>query len=364
MATNREEQILEWIKQNPLISQNDLAKLAGITRSGVAAHISNLVKKGYIQGKGYVITPPRYFTVIGGVNVDTFGMAKEVITSRSSYPGKIYNRLGGVGRNIAVNLSKLGFKTYLMAAFGDDQNGERFKADSLKNGVDITHSEEVSHEATSSYLYVNQPNGDRIVGIDDMEINRYMSPEYLEQRKQVLNNSQVVIIDSNLPKRTIRWVYSNVTVPIFAKAVGLNKTMNLYDGLNYLDTLVINGIEATVLTKLPVTDKTSARKCAAMLLQRGVKNVFIYIDEVGVLYENNTEYYYFDNHEHAAKNTNGAGASATAALGWARVNQDNFKQTAQAGIAALYITTESYEAVNYKMTASVLQARRSRIFNE
>ncbi|WP_422730471.1 winged helix-turn-helix transcriptional regulator [Lentilactobacillus rapi] len=42
---SREQQILEWIKQNPMISQNELAKLAGITRSGVAAHISNLVKK-------------------------------------------------------------------------------------------------------------------------------------------------------------------------------------------------------------------------------------------------------------------------------------------------------------------------------
>lgn len=362
MATNREEQILEWIKQNPLISQNDLAKLAGITRSGVAAHISNLVKKGYIQGKGYVITPPRYFTVVGGVNIDTFGTAKESVVSRSSYPGKIYHRLGGVGRNIAINLSKLGLKTYLVAAFGDDQDGERFKEDSLKNGVDITHSLEVNHEATSSYLYVNQPNGDRIVGIDDMEINRYMTPEYLEQRKQLLNNSQVVIIDSNLPKRTIRWIYSNVTVPIFAKAVGLNKTMNLYDGLDNLDTLVINGLEATVLTKLPATDEASARQCAQVLLKRGVKNVFIYIDEVGVLYQNADEAYYFDNHEQDAKNTNGAGASATAALGWARINHADFKQTAQTGIAALYITSESYEAVNQKMTEITLKKRCNHIF--
>ncbi|QMU08932.1 PfkB family carbohydrate kinase [Levilactobacillus suantsaii] len=354
MATNREEQILEWIKQNPLISQNDLAKLAGITRSGVAAHISNLVKKGYIQGKGYIITPPRYVTVIGGVNIDTFGMAKEGIDSRSSYPGKIYNRLGGVGRNIAVNLSKMGIKTYLIAAFGDDQNGERFKENSLNQGVDITHSEQIPHEATSNYLYVNQPNGDRVVGIDDMGINHYMSPEYLEQRKRVINNSKLVVIDSNLPKRTIRWIYSNVTVPIFAKAVGLNKTMNLYDGLSYLDTLVINGIEATVLTKLPVTDENTARKCAHKLLNRGIDNIFIYIDDVGILYENKDKFYFFNERKHQAKNTNGAGAAATAALSWARLCNKDFRTTAQLGIAAADITSESNEAVNEKMTESLL----------
>ena len=71
-ATDREQQILAWIKQNPLISQNELAQLCGITRSGVAAHISNLMKKGYIQGKGYIVTPPSYVAVVGAINIDHY----------------------------------------------------------------------------------------------------------------------------------------------------------------------------------------------------------------------------------------------------------------------------------------------------
>ena len=73
--TERERQILSWIEQNPMISQNDLAELCGITRSGVAAHISNLMRKGYIQGKGYVLTPARYVAVIGAINMDVYGFA-------------------------------------------------------------------------------------------------------------------------------------------------------------------------------------------------------------------------------------------------------------------------------------------------
>ena len=49
--TQRERQILNWIEENPLISQQELAEKAGITRSSVAVHISNLMKKGYITGK-------------------------------------------------------------------------------------------------------------------------------------------------------------------------------------------------------------------------------------------------------------------------------------------------------------------------
>ncbi len=61
--TRREQQILRWIEADPMISQERLAEMAGITRSSVAVHISNLMKKGYIAGKGYVIRADRYVTV-------------------------------------------------------------------------------------------------------------------------------------------------------------------------------------------------------------------------------------------------------------------------------------------------------------
>ena len=51
--TQRERQILALIAANPMISQQELADTLNITRSSVAVHISNLLKKGYIAGKGY-----------------------------------------------------------------------------------------------------------------------------------------------------------------------------------------------------------------------------------------------------------------------------------------------------------------------
>ena len=46
--TQRERQILNLIAANPMISQQELADSLDITRSSVAVHISNLLKKGYI----------------------------------------------------------------------------------------------------------------------------------------------------------------------------------------------------------------------------------------------------------------------------------------------------------------------------
>ena len=72
--TQRERQILNWIEADPMISQQELAERAGITRSSVAVHISNLMKKGCIAGKGlHRDHAAPYVTVVGGVNMDIGG---------------------------------------------------------------------------------------------------------------------------------------------------------------------------------------------------------------------------------------------------------------------------------------------------
>ena len=69
MPTEREKQILDLIRQNPLITQKELAQKLGITRPGVASHISRLIKEGLISGKGYVLPRAESVTVIGAVTV-------------------------------------------------------------------------------------------------------------------------------------------------------------------------------------------------------------------------------------------------------------------------------------------------------
>ena len=71
--TQRERQILRWIEENPMISQQELADKAGVTRSSMGVHISNMMKKGYIAGKGYVLPSATYAVVVGGVNMDVGG---------------------------------------------------------------------------------------------------------------------------------------------------------------------------------------------------------------------------------------------------------------------------------------------------
>lgn len=87
--TQRERQILNWIEADPMISQQELAERAGITRSSVAVHISNLMKKGCIAGKGYIVTRSPYVTVVGGMNMDIGGWPGEELVAQDSNPGRV-----------------------------------------------------------------------------------------------------------------------------------------------------------------------------------------------------------------------------------------------------------------------------------
>ena len=49
--TQRARQLLNWIEENPLISQQELADTAGVTRPSVAVHTSNPRNKGTISRK-------------------------------------------------------------------------------------------------------------------------------------------------------------------------------------------------------------------------------------------------------------------------------------------------------------------------
>lgn len=180
--TQRERQILRWIEENPMISQQELAEKAGITRSSVAVHISNLMKKGHIAGKGYIVHTAPYAVVVGGVNMDIGGQPYGELVVADSNPGRVRMSLGGVGRNIAHNMSLLGVDTRMLTVFGDDLYAQRIAASCGELGIDISQCLTVPGGSTSTYLFVADRRGDMSVAVSDMEIYAHMTPSFLASR--------------------------------------------------------------------------------------------------------------------------------------------------------------------------------------
>lgn len=355
--TQRERQLLRWIEENPLISQQELADRAGITRSSVAVHISNLMKKGHIAGKGYIVTSAPYSVVIGGVNMDIGGTSGQALRQADSNPGKVRMSLGGVGRNIAHNMALLGVDTRMVTAFGDDLYAQKIAASCGELGIDISRSLQVPGGTTSTYLFIADEKGDMALAVSDMEIYEHLTPAFLASRAPLLNHAQVVVLDTNLPAQSIAWVAEHIDLPIFVDPVSTVKAEKIRPVLGRLHTLKPNRLEAELLSGVAITDEASLNRAADALLDTGLRRVFISLGSDGVFAADHSSRCHLPCLPGRMVNTTGCGDAFMAAIVWAYLEGTDLEGTARAGLAAATIAMESAETINPDLSADALRQR-------
>ena len=355
--TQRERQILQLIESDPMISQQGIADALGITRSSAAVHISNLMKKGCIAGKGYVLRSGSYVVVVGGVNVDIGGRAFAPLVSADSNPGRVSVSLGGVGRNIAHNMSLMGLDVRLLTAYGDDLHGERVAASCSGLGIDLSHALRVSGGTTSTYLYLSDPAGEMALAVSDMSICDKITPAYLAANLPILQNAQVIVADTNIPAETLQYLAEAVTVPLFVDPVSTAKAEKLRPILSHIHTLKPNRLEAELLSGVQITNRADMEKAADALIAMGVHRMFISLGADGVFAAMGNQKLWLPNIPGRMVNTTGCGDAFMAALVWAYLEGSDLETTAKAGLAAGSIALESPETINPKMSVLALKTR-------
>ncbi len=355
--TQRERQVLQLIESDPLISQQDIAARLGITRSSVAVHISNLTRKGYIAGRGYVLRSGSYAVVVGGVNMDIGARSFGPLVPADSNPGTVRISLGGVGRNIAHNLALLGTRVQLLTAYGSDLYGERVAASCSELGIDLSHALRVPGEATSTYVYLADPQGEMALAVSDMAICQRITPAYLASQLPLLQNAQVVAADANLSAEALEYLADNCTAPLFVDPVSTVKAEKLRPILPKIHTLKPNRLEAELLSGVPIRTAEDVAKAADRLTEMGVHRLFISLGAQGVYAAMDTQRVRLPNLPGRLVNTTGCGDAFMAALVWAYLEGMDLHDTALAGLAAGAIAMEAAETINPAMSASALKAR-------
>lgn len=355
--TQRELQILQLIEADPMIQQQDIADTLGIARSSVAVHISNLIKKGYIAGKGYVLRSGSYAVVVGGVNVDIGGRSFAPLISADSNPGTVSVTLGGVGRNIAHNLSLLGADVRLLAAYGDDLHGQQVVSSCASLGIDLSRALKVPGGTTSTYLYLTDEQGEMALAVSDMSICEKITPEYLAENLSLLNNARVVVADANIPGESLRYLAETCTAPLFVDPVSTTKAEKLRPILGRIHTLKPNKLEAELLSGVPIRNKADLKKAAEALLGTGLQRIFISLGADGALAADSRGCHWLKNIPGHMVNTTGCGDAFMAAIVWAYLEGMGLEESARAGLAAGSIALESSQTINPDMSAQALKAR-------
>jgi pseudouridine kinase len=296
-------------------------------------------------------------TVVGGVNLDIGGWPGEIPVPGDSNPGAVRMSLGGVGRNIAHNMSLLGLDVRLITVFGDDLNAQKLAASCAEAGIDISRSPVIPGGRTSTYLFINNERGDMLLAVSDMEIYEHLTPALLAARRQMLEDSQVVVLDTNIPAESIAYLADNCRAPLFADPVSTAKAEKLRPVLGRLHTLKPNRIEAELLSGVRITDEASLRSAAQALLDTGLRRVFISLGADGVLAADHTQCLHLPVLPGRTVNTTGCGDAFMAAITWAYLQGTDLSGTARCGLAAAAVAMESTETINPALSEDALRAR-------
>ena len=343
--TNREKEILQLIKERPMISQKELAEELNITRSSVAVHITNLLKKGYILGKGYIVAgEDEYVSIVGGTNIDIQGFPNNKLLLHDSNPGKVKISLGGVGRNIGENLVRLGIKTKLISAVGNDVYGNKILGEARNLGLDMEDSLIMDGQSTSTYLSILNETG-------DMDIFDKITTEFIASKKPVIENSAVCVIDTNIPREVIEYILTNHrNVDFFLDTVSTAKCQKVRDLIGYFHTIKPNKLEAEILTGIKINKDEDLKKAAEYLLHKGIKNVFITLGENGVFYHNGIEYGKIESPEIKVVNATGAGDAFVAALVYSYLKEIPIEYACRLAMTASILALSHENTINPNMS--------------
>ena len=230
-------------------------------------------------GRGYVLPAPQKMTCIGGVAYNRkFTLHAEAALATSN-PAKGSQSFGGVARNIAENLARLGIDVSLISIVGNDAAGKEL-LDALQFlGIDTTQIAISNSGRTAEYVAIFNPDSDLVLGVASMDIFDELTDEHIARSQPHIASSDWVILDCNLQSSAIRKVLQlkqNASFRLAVDTVSVFKAKRLPQDLSGIDLLFTNRDEAgSILGDEQIASDADVSQTAKLLRDRGAHGVIV-----------------------------------------------------------------------------------------
>lgn len=297
-----------------------------------------------------------FAVVVGGVNVDVCGTPDSAFLPGDSNPGQVRITAGGVGRNIAENLSRLGVSVRMITALGDDGHAALIRESCAEARIDLSGSFTIPGAQTSTYLCLNDEKGDLAGAVSDMSIYGRLTPRVMESRIDMLNQAALVVLDGNLPEETVTWLCGQVDAPIFADPVSVKKARVFERSLARLTLIKPNRQEASALCGVEIRDSGDLPRVADAFFARGLRQVVVSLGAEGVYYHDGLHSGILPCFREKVVNTTGCGDAFLAAAAAGYLEGRPLREMAAYGLAASAVCARAYGAVNPDITMEEIRA--------
>jgi pseudouridine kinase len=300
-----------------------------------------------------------FVLVIGTSCLDIKGSPSRNLQQGVSVQGRIRASVGGVGRNIAENLARLGVPTVLLSAVGEDRSGHRIMTQAFEVGVDIQHVKVEQGMETGAYIALLNQDGSLAYGLDDTRIAHAITPQYIYNNRSLFRDADMVILDASLPSPTLKTAFRlarNYQVPVCADptASSLAKRLCPYLGDLVLVTPNIHEAEALVRQPIPADDPSAVLAAAKQLVSLGCQIVVITMAEEGLCYATNEESGFVPALHTEVADLTGGGDALTAAIVFAALNDIPISEAMRLGCSAASLTIACTQTVVPDLTLELL----------
>jgi len=300
--------------------------------------------------EGFAFSTEKPVLVIGGAGVDIVGRLKSDLNPATSNPAQIRYSFGGVARNVAENLARLGQPVRLMTIVGEDESAGRLLDVLAQAGVDVDAVLRTAEGNTGTYLAVLDPSGNRQFALDDMRIVAGLTPQYIRQHADLFEEASLLFIDANLPKETLRTIMSlarQVHLPVCADPTSASLAHRLRPYISRFFMITPNSSEASILCdpSQQVSNRKQALEAAKCLVSQGVDVAIITLAEQGLCYATSEISGHIPALRTGVLDPTGAGDALSAAVIFALLNGIEIDEGMRLGVSAASLTLRYRGAV-------------------
>jgi pseudouridine kinase len=277
--------------------------------------------------------------VIGASGLDVVGRLQGDLQMATSNPARIRTSFGGVARNVAENLARLGQPVSLLSVIGKDRIGDDILAYTRQAGVDVSAVFTTDKYPTGFYMGVLDKKGSRQFAFDDMRILAELTESYLAYNEDLFEKAGLVFLDANLPETALATAFKlahKYKLPVCADPTSQSLASRLKPYLRQLKLISPNCIEAGILTgqHFDVADRNAALDAARALISQGVDMVFVTQSEFGVCYATSETNGHIPAIRTKVVDPTGAGDALTAAVIYALMNDIEIDDAVRLGVSA------------------------------
>lgn len=345
----QEAVILEMIKSNLFIREEEMMEKTGLSLMEIDKSIKALIQSGMIIGRAFVLPAEKKTLCIGGANIDRKIQVMNHLTYETSNPAESKKSRGGVARNVAENLGRLGFKTSLLAYIGEDPEGE-WLLRNTKEFVNVAPTRMIPGKSTGTYTAVLDSDGQMKIALADMAIYEEVEENFVEKNWHLIKSAEMILLDTNFPASVVQQVISackTLDIPLCVATVSAPKTKKLPKTLDGVTWLIANHREAEALSGLTIHTEGDFFRAAEVILQKGAEKVVITRGDQGLIYfTKNGKAGALVAPEIPVVDVTGAGDSLIAGILFGYLKGLSTEDACRIGLSCSLITIQSSETVH------------------